>query len=60
MTTYCRKRYFNIDKNASSKLYQSKKKERSKKEELWKWAKKRKSYQARRVSLRARNTTQSK
>ena len=40
MTTYCRKRYFHIDENASSKRYQSKKKERSKKEELWKWAKK--------------------
>ena len=39
---------------------QSKKKEKNKKEELWKWTKKSKSYQARRVSPRARNMTQFK
>ena len=39
---------------------QSKKKEKNKKEELWKWTKKVKVNQARRVSPGARNTTQSK
>ena len=35
---------------------QSKKKEKIKKQDLWKWTKKSKSYQARRVSPRNRNT----
>ena len=39
---------------------QSKKKKKNKKEELWKRTKKFKGYQARRVSPRVRNTTQSK
>ena len=39
---------------------QSKKKGKNKTEELWKWTKKVKSYQARRMSPHARNRTQSK
>ena len=39
---------------------QLKKKEKNKKEQLWKWTKKVKVNQARRVSPGARNTTQSK